>query len=466
MKIGFLGGGSLRLLPILRGCFSDSPEIFHHGEIRLIDLYQERSEAVARLIHACPEFAALKNCKVICPDQLDDGLKDLDVLYLTMSARKDPTETLALFNSVEHGYFSNDQLTVNGAFLSMKLGFTIMNIARRMEELCPKALLLIFPNPVAVYSCMVNTFTKIRALGICGGFFNHKYDLTKLCFARGECDNGWNVVAAGVNHLSFILRGDYNGEDIYESVFPKYLTEEWINPIDRMGIKTEYPWQEYALRMAMDCLYQCYRKYNTLMFSTEADGMAQIFPKENIDFLKFRFGKREDYNPDGVAEQEAAKVEARFKEFIEQSYRPETINWNGGGNYGKNTTDITLPILRAVGGIEPMRIVATRPNYGAVADFPDYAALEYTMDIFKDEVKPVENQYIPAPFKGLIASLSEHQTLLAEAIAKHDPKLFAYALDAYPTNRFSADRKEFLLKMFDLYSDIDPKMYEARKFYE
>ena len=88
------------------------------------------------------------------------------------------------------------------------------------------------------------------------------------------------------------------------------------------------------------------------------------------------------------------------------------------------------------------------------------------MDIFKDEVKPVENQYIPAPFKGLIASLSEHQTLLAEAIAKHDPKLFAYALDAYPTNRFSADRKEFLLKMFDLYSDIDPKMYEARKFYE
>ena len=129
MKIGFLGGGSLRLLPIIRGCFTETPQIFENGEIRLIDLHQDRSEAVARLIKACPEFAAVKNCTVSCPNQLDDGLKDLDVLYLTMSARRDPTETLALYTSVEHGYFSNDQLTINGAFLSMKLGFTIMNLA-------------------------------------------------------------------------------------------------------------------------------------------------------------------------------------------------------------------------------------------------------------------------------------------------------------------------------------------------
>ena len=157
MKIGFLGGGSLRLLPIIRSCMADSPENFHNGEIRLIDLQQERSEAVARLIQAAPEFAPIKNCKVSCPDNLDDGLKELDVMYLTMSARKNPTETLALFNSLDYGYFSNDQLTINGAFLSMKLGFTILNIAHKMEKLCPNALMLIFPNPVAEDSeCVPN----------------------------------------------------------------------------------------------------------------------------------------------------------------------------------------------------------------------------------------------------------------------------------------------------------------------
>ena len=57
MKIGFLGGGSLRLLPIIRSCMADSPQNFHNGEIRLIDLKHERSEAVARLIAADPEFS-------------------------------------------------------------------------------------------------------------------------------------------------------------------------------------------------------------------------------------------------------------------------------------------------------------------------------------------------------------------------------------------------------------------------
>lgn len=466
MKIGFLGGGSLRLLPIIRSCMADCPENFHNGEIRLIDLQQERSEAVARLIQAAPEFAPIKNCKVSCPDNLDDGLKELDVMYLTMSARKNPTETLALFNSLDYGYFSNDQLTINGAFLSMKLGFTILNIARKMEKLCPNALMLIFPNPVAVYSCMVNTYTKIRALGICGGFNNHRYDLTNLCFGRNECDYKWNVVAAGVNHLSFILRGDYAGEDLYGSLFPKHLTENWINPIDRNGRSGEDDWRKYAARMAMDCLYKCYRNYNTMMFSTEADGMAQIFPKENLDFLRYRFGRREDFDSEASRIQAIEDENNRYKEFTEKSLHPETVDWNQRGLFGRYDTDITVPLLRAVGGIEPMRIVATRPNYGAIADFPDYAAMEYTMDIFKDKITPVENLYIPKPFKGLIASLSEHQTLLAEAIAKHDPKLFAYALEAYPVNQFSAQRREFMLKMFKLHSDIDPVMYEARHFYE
>lgn len=466
MKIGFLGGGSLRLLPIIRSCMADCPQNFCNGEIRLIDLKQERSEAVARLIAAAPEFAAVSNCKISCPETLDEGLKDLDVLYLTMSARKQPSETLALFNSVDYGYFSNDQLTINGAFLSMKIGFTILKIARKMEKLCPQALMLIFPNPVAVYSCMVNTYTKIRALGICGGFNNHRYDLTRLCFGKSECDYSWNVIAAGVNHLSFILRGDYKGEDLYSSVLPKHLTADWHNPADSAGVTFTNEWQKYAVRMAMDCLYRCYRKYNTLIFSTEADGMAQIFPKETLEFLKYRFGSRENYDPEADRLRAEETEKKNYSLLTEKSLHPETVDWTQAGFFGRCDTDITVPLLRAVGGIEPMRIVASRPNCGAIADFPDYAAMEYSMDIFKDQITPVENLYIPKPFKGLIASLSEHQTLLAEAIAQHDPKLFVYALEAYPQNQFSPRRKEFFLKMFDIHCDIDPKMYEARHFYE
>ena len=95
MKVAFIGGGSLRLLPLLRGVFDEVPQMFNNGELRFIDLKQERSEAVAAMIGACPEFQKIKNCKLSCPNNLDDGLKDIDVLYLTMAARTEPTETMA-----------------------------------------------------------------------------------------------------------------------------------------------------------------------------------------------------------------------------------------------------------------------------------------------------------------------------------------------------------------------------------
>ena len=126
-----------------------------------------------------------------------------------------------------------------------------------------------------------------------------------------------------------------------------------------------------------------------------------------------------------------------------------------------NNKDISIPILNAVAGIEKMRIVASRPNYGVIDGLPENAAVEYTMDIFKDTITPVENQYIPSPFRGLIASLSEFQTLNAEALATRDPKLFAAALDAYPVHQFDPERKNFFKKMFELYTDVDPMWREA-----
>jgi alpha-galactosidase/6-phospho-beta-glucosidase family protein len=204
-----------------------------------------------------------------------------------------------------------------------------------------------------------------------------------------------------------------------------------------------------------------------LIFSTELDGIAHIFHKRTRDTVIARFGTGENYNPEGVAEKVAERTKTTFDKFIADSLHPENIKWNEPhAHYGITRTDLTIPILRALSGIEPMRIVASRPNYGAVKDMPYDAPLEYSMDIYKDEIKPVENLYIPSPFKGLISSLAEFQALQSRAIAEHDPLIFAHALEAYPVNQFSNDRNEFFRQMFDLYSDMDPVMFEARKFFE
>ena len=462
MKAAFIGGGSLRLLPIFRGIFHECPEIFRNGEIRLIDLKLDRAEAVARLIAACPEYQNVQ-CKVVATTNMDEGLTGIDVLYLTMAAQREPTETLAKFLAYEYGYFSSDQLSVNGAFLSLRLGGLILDIAKKLEKLSPKALMLIFPNPVAVYSCMVNRFTKIKALGICGGFGNHRWDLGRLCFGKDGFDPNWNVVAAGVNHLSFILRGEYKGEDLYSSLLPRTLTDSW-KPMEfnNTGIAKE------MMEMAISDLYNMYRKYNTLVFSTEYDGLAHISIGNSEKILKKYDGSRDAFDVKNARANELARIEKRFAEFIDLSKNPEKVQWDlprrENPYCGRDITDISIPILKAVAGIEKMRIVASHPNYGVIEGLPEGAAAEYTMDIFKDTITPVENQYIPSPFRGLIASLSEFQTLIAEALANRDPRIFAAALDAYPVHRFETKRKEFFRKMFDLYTDVDPLWSKAMDY--
>ena len=454
MKAAFIGGGSLRLLPIFRGIFHKTPEVFRDGEIRLIDLKRERAEAVARMTAACPEYQNVK-CKITVTSDPDEGLDGVDVLYLTMAAVREPSQTQSCILGKEYDYIASDQLSIMGAFLSLRLGGTILSLARKLEKSSPDALMLIFPNPVAVYSCMVNRFTKIRALGICGGFSNHRHDLTRLCFGRNEYDPEWNVVAAGVNHLSFILRGEYKGEDLFGSLLPRTLTDSW-----KMMDFPQTGDGKTLLEIAVRSLYDMYRKYGTMIFSTEYDGMAHIIP-ESTDVVRRRLdGVSADFDPEKIRRSSLAEIEKRFADFIRLSGNPEQVDWNqnqyAGLPTGRTITDISIPILKALAGFEKMRIVASRPNYGVIAGLPENAACEYTMDIYKDTITPVENQYIPSPFRGLIASLSEFQTLNAEALGTHDPKLFAAALEAYPCNRFTKKRKEFFRKMFDIHTDIDP----------
>jgi 6-phospho-beta-glucosidase len=314
--------------------------------------------------------------------------------------------------------------------------------------------MLIFPNPVSVYSCMVNTYTKIRALGICGGFNNHRWDLSRMC-GRDCFDPDWNVVAAGVNHCSFILRGEYKGEDLYSSLLPRILTEDWKCPDNLTGKSTPI-----LMRYALTSLCNLFRKHKTLIFSTESDGLDHVFIEHGRFTHDELIRRVSPFDPETRKQQSLAEIERRFAEFIELSKDPAQVPWSAPGKYESlikvNYTDISIPILKALAGFEKMRIVASRPNRGAVAGLPDNAALEYTMDLYKDTVTPVENQYIPSPFKGLIASLSEFQTLQADAIAQGDPKLFAAALDAYPVNRLTPERKEFFKKMFEIYDDLDP----------
>ena len=316
-------------------------------------------------------------------------------------------------------------------------------------------MMLIFANPVAVYSAMVNNHTKIRALGICGGYRNHCWDLPRMC-GRDEYDDSMEVVATGVNHLSFILRGTWQGRDVFD-VMREHLTPAWQPPSI-----TSNPRQE-DIQRGVRQMVELFHRYGTTIFSSEPDGIGHLFPES---YLKSASEKFTPLTPVQLAKRTAdAKfaIDSRFELFATELERNDESLWTKP-LFKLDSSDLSISIMAALAGLGSFRIAASAPNRGAVAGFSDRMALEYTMTIDGKNIKPVENQYVPAPFYGFIAGLSEFQTLQGDAIATGDPRFFADALEVYPVNRFSSKRKEFFHEMFDIYTDIPKTLQDGKNF--
>ena len=452
MKITFIGGGSLRLIPILRGVMTECPQIFEDAELRFFDLHSERSKAVIALIQNAPEFRNVKKCRFVCPATLDDALKDIDICYLTMGIRREPQTVLAAHLCSNNGLISTDQLSLTGAFWGVQLGKIVYSIAEKLAKLSPDALMLIFANPVAVYSSMIERFLGVKALGICGGVNNHRHDLSRL-FGKDEYTKNCDVVAAGINHMSFILRGTFNGEDIYDSVAPKNLNDSWQNIFA----------DDFVLHETMDLMYDTYRKHKYLIFSSEIDGLFHLAPEKIIAVQKKLLPDIAAYDPIAAGYNAAKKVENNFKILLDSAKNPlQDGVYSNNPLFKIDSHDITISILKACAGIEKMRIVASGVNNGAISNMPLNAAVEYTMDIDGRKITPVENQFVPEQFLDKVSALSEFQTLLGEAIVKHDHRIFAAALKKYPFCN-----KKVISKLFDLFKDIiDDEMQKASGFFQ
>jgi alpha-galactosidase/6-phospho-beta-glucosidase family protein len=459
MNITFIGGGSLRILPIIRALL-DNRALFEGGSIRLVDLQLERAEAVGRMIMRCPEFRHVK-CQVLWTADLERGLEGADILYVTMAIEREPSQTLVGRLSNEYGMWTSDQLSANGAFLAARGGGAILKFARTMERCSPDGLMLIFANPVPVYSSMVNNHTRIKALGICEGFHNHKWDLPRLVFGRDQHDDDIDVVAAGVNHLSFILRGTWNGRSVKDVMDERLLRDDW--KVLNMGTSS----RSHIIMRALEMMQRIYKRFGTMIFSSELDSFAHVLPEETMRLRKV--DPQPEIAVETLAERSKATMDARYEEFFRAVNGNDESIWlkpyGENPGFGKNAHDITNPVLAAVGGGQKFRIVASAPNRGAVRGFSEDAALEYTMDIQGRNLIPVADQYVPAPFHGVISSLSECQTLLAEAIAVGDPRLFADALEAYPMKRFEPARQEYYRRMLDIYSDLPAVYRKARDYF-
>lgn len=438
MKITFIGGGSHRFASTARTLLAAAD--LQIDEIALYDINKTRADAVASFIEKTPEFTA-KPCRILRSENLETALEQADLVCIVIFAN-DP-RTLGLVNQAcgRHGFMSNSWPMSPGCTLrAPKVCSIVLDIAQKMERLCPDAWLLDFSNPVSVASGIINHHTKIKGFGICEGFSNHLWDISRL-FGKDEMalETDTDMHCAGVNHFSFVSpKSLWKGRNLYQQLDELIAKDNW-NPAVLAGSWSNE--SKMSITGGLEQLLLGYKRYGYLLFSSEADGLASM----NVSGFAEPYAKRMAEQSDDqveemikIQQQERHKSDQKFSALINMA--PQEMDWNQvdaeNPQLKKKIHDLMVLMARAKSG-KTVRVATSVPNNGAIKNLPDRFIVEFSQVFENGQMRPSIAHELPTPWYSWISAFAAHQTLLADAIACDCPETLFQALSCYPVNRDS-----------------------------
>ncbi|MBN1316329.1 MAG: alpha-glucosidase/alpha-galactosidase [Anaerolineales bacterium] len=105
-----------------------------------------------------------------------------------------------------------DTLGIGGIMRGLRTIPVMLEMCRDMEELCPGVLHLNYVNPMAMICMAIDQASSIRTIGLCHSV---QHTAGELAEDIGVPLEEINFLCAGINHLSFFLRFERDGQDLY-----------------------------------------------------------------------------------------------------------------------------------------------------------------------------------------------------------------------------------------------------------
>jgi alpha-galactosidase len=223
VKIAFIGAGSavfamdmvrdLCLTPGLGG-----------STVAMMDIDRGRLDAVHSM---ATRYAARVGSKIRFEKttKRSEALKDSDFVIDTVLAGGHYQQEATRAAGEKHGYYRGveavefnmvaDYFTTFGGYHQLKF---FMDLARDMEDLCPKAWLVDVANPECEAGTLLARRSKIKVVGYCHGYKGYRDICSTLGLDPGKVD----FQVAGFNHNIWLTRFRYDDRDFYP------LIDEWI----------------------------------------------------------------------------------------------------------------------------------------------------------------------------------------------------------------------------------------------
>lgn len=221
IKVTFIGAGSTIFAKNVLGDIMLCDHT-HDVDIALYDINKERLDDSKLVIDALNKKYNENRANVKCylgEEQRKAALAGADfVVNAIQVGGYEPGTVIDFEIPKKYGLRQTiaDTLGIGGIFRALRTIYVLKDIARDIEEVCPKAWLLNYTNPMAMISGYMQRFTEVKTVGLC-----HSVQVCTdgLLKDLGIEVDGFIDKIAGINHMGWLLEvTDLKGNDLYPEI--------------------------------------------------------------------------------------------------------------------------------------------------------------------------------------------------------------------------------------------------------
>lgn len=425
MKIVIIGGGSVLWTPRL-GCDFLMEKALDGSELVLNDIDREAAELCAVYLRTANK--QLKTHWKIRVAGIDAALKNADLVLVSISTGG--FEAMAHDYNIpeKYGVFHSvgDTTGPGGISRSLRNIPVFIEIARKMNKLCPDAWMLHVTNPLTQLTRAVERTGLIRTVGMC-----HEYTAAinglRLFFnvAPEEIDS----LCVGVNHFTVLKDLKVKGVKDPEKMLTvaNYIEfEKAHNGKSLSGTVDDIVMQGAADPGHLLPRYLNFAVAEKWGFFPLAGSPHVCESLPGINVSPETLARWSVYRKGVLPNRPKAKEERKEKLITalkEKATLPETLERSK-----EMVADAAVALLTG----EPRRIIAACANRGQIDDLPRDVTVETWALASRSGIHPLASGKLPPAVKGFMEQIVSEQELTVEAAMTGRFDLLVQALTASP----------------------------------
>ena len=356
LKIAIIGAGSTYTPELIEGLINkrDSLPV---KELYLMDIDERKLNIVGGLAKRMIEAADM-DVNVVMTDDLDGSLINADFVLVQIRVGKLPARILDEKIPLKYGLIGQETNGIGGFFKGMRTIPVMIDIAKRMEKLCPDAWLINFSNPSGMIAQALLTHTKIKTMGLCNVPINMISSVKqKLGLENAE------VEYVGLNHLTWITSIKHNGKDYLQEAIEQGINSEAMKNIPASG------------------------------FTPELIKTVGSIPSSYLEYYYYRDAKLEHALKQEKSRGEVClEIEEELLKIYEDSKlhtKPALLSKRGGARYSEAAINLVDSIYNDKRDIQVVNIL----NQGAIDFMRDDDVVEISAIIGKDGATPIKANF-------------------------------------------------------------------------